>query len=317
MLKSILKILAWAIIICVALFLIFRDGDSDQELMFAKYGSDAIVVADGNGGQIVYRDQGAKDAEVLFLVHGSNASMQTWNALIDQLADGFRIISYDQHGHGLSGPNVNKEYSATAKLDAATKVLDHAGVKQAVWIGNSMGGWLTWRAALAQPDRVSKMVLIDASGAVDQEKVKLYLGAKLKYSWFGKLVGPYITPRSIIRSSLKQNYADPSKVTDELVNTYWEMLRYPGNRKAAQLISKAQREPEKWNEIDKLKLPTLILWGEKDTVIPVSHAGAFKQKIEDSELIIYPSAGHLPQEEIPLTVANDINAWLTNLNAAE
>jgi len=309
--KKTTTILVVLFVICLVLFLFVRVGDTNREAMFEKYGQNTIVIDDGIGGQVVYRDQGSRDAQVLFLLHGSNVSMQVWNNLIPELTDIYRVISYDQHGHGLTGPNKRKDYSATAKIETALKVLDHANVKRAVWIGNSMGGWLTWRAALSKPDRVAKMVLMDASGALNQEEKKLYLGARIARSWLGKKLAPYITPRAIIAKSVLQNYADPSKVTDELIDSYWEMARFPGNRKAIAPRVETSREPEKWHQINELKLPTLILWGEQDTVIPVSHANAFKQEIEGSEVITYPNAGHLPQEEIPVLVANDIRRWLS------
>jgi len=314
MAKTILKSLIGLAVILIALFAILYTADTDPDAMFKKYGQGTISIEDGAGGNLIYRDQGPRDAEVLFLVHGSNASMQTWNAFIAKLSGEYRIISYDQHGHGLTGPHPKDDYAVQAKIVAALKILDHAKVDKAVWIGNSMGGRLTWRAALSEPDRVSKMVLIDASGAQVDEEIKPYFAARLSRTSFGQLIAPYITPRQLVEQSIKQNYVDHSKINDELIDTYWEMVRFPGNRAAIASRAKTSREPEVWNRINTLTLPTLLLWGEQDTVIPVSHGHAFAKQITNSHIIVYPNAGHLPQEETPIEVASDIRNWLATQN---
>ena len=187
---------------------------------------------------------------------------------------------------------------------------------EAYWVGNSMGGWLSWRAGLAVPDRVSGLVLIDASGAQTDEKIKPYLGARLARSSIGQLLLPEITPKFLVRSSLEENFAQPERLTEELVTRYWELLRFPGNRHGIGCTrGKTAREPEKWAEVGNLKMPVLLLWGEQDKVIPVSHAKAFEAAIPGSKLIIYKDAGHLPMEETPDQVARDIGTWIAGTEA--
>lgn len=310
MMKILSKGMLLLFIVCLIGFLYLRVADSDPQAMLAKYGDDIQTVSDGVGGQIYYRDQGVRDGPVLLLIHGSNASMQTWNGMVAQLANRYRLLSFDQHGHGFTGAHGKRQYGADARIDAALRVLDAAGVKQAFWVGNSMGGWLSWRAALAVPERVQGLVLIDASGAQGGEKIRLYLAARLASSKLGQWLMPYITPRSLIEQSLHKNFADSAKVTPEIVDQYWEMIRFPGNRQATADFSRVSRDPEMWQQIQQIQLPTLILWGQQDSVIPVSHAALFQQKIEESEVKIYPHAGHLPMEEIPQEVAMDIDQWL-------
>jgi len=311
MLLKFIKVVSGLLLsVLVLSFAFLSVGDTDAQSMIAKYGSNAIGVDDGVGGTIYYRDEGNKNGPVLLLIHGSNSSMQTWNELVKELGDRYRLISYDQHGHGITGPHQADDYTAQAKINTALRVLDDAGVEKAIWVGNSMGGWVTWRATLESPERVSAMVLIDASGVVGGETVKLYLGAKLASSRFGQMIAPYILPKILIEKSVQKNYFDTSKVTDQLVDQYWQMLRFPGNRTALAKITNTTREPEYWNNIDEITHPTLILWGEHDFVLPVSHASLFKQKLPQSELKIYPDAGHLPMEEIPEKVAKDIDDWV-------
>ena len=124
---------------------------------------------------------------------------------------------------------------------------------------------------------------------------------------------PEITPRFLVKSSLEENFAQPERLTEELVDRYWELLRFPGNRKAAVDRTKTPRQPEKWAEIGTLKMPVLLLWGEQDKVIPLAHGRAFAEAIPGSKLITYADAGHLPMEETPEQVARDIDGWIEGL----
>jgi len=231
------------------------------------------------------------------------------------LGDKYRLISIDLYGHGLTGPNPAGRYDADTNIAAAVQVLDAVGVDKAYWVGNSMGGWLTWRAGLSEPERIAGLVLIDASGAQVGEKARPYLGARLAQSWLGQMLLPEIIPRFLVKSSLQESVARPDRVTGKLVDRYWELLRFPGNRQASVARANASREPEKWAEVGSLKMPVLLLWGKQDRVIPPSHARAFRKAIPQSQLIIYADAGHLPMEETPGQVARDIESWIENIAA--
>jgi pimeloyl-ACP methyl ester carboxylesterase len=230
------------------------------------------------------------------------------------LGDKYRLISLDLYGHGLTGPHPAGAYDADTNIAAAVRVLDTVDVDKAYWVGNSMGGWLTWRAGLLVPERISGLVLIDASGAQIEEKIQPYLGARLARSSIGQILLPEITPRFLVKSSLEENFAQPERLTEEQIDRYWELLRFPGNRKAAVDRGKTSRRPEKWGEVDTLEMPVLLLWGEQDRVIPLSHARAFEAAIPGSKLVTYADAGHLPMEETPEQVARDIDVWIQSLN---
>ncbi len=174
---------------------------------------------------------------------------------------------------------------------------------------------MPWRPGLRVRERTSGLVLIDAAGAQVEQRFQPYLGARLAQSPIGQILLPEITPRFLVKSSLEENFARPELLTEELVDRYWELLRFPGNRKAAVDRGKTPREPEKWAEVGSLKIPVLLLWGEQDKVIPLSHARAFAAAIPGSKLITYADAGHLPMEETPEQVARDIAVWIQSLDA--
>ncbi len=315
--KKMIRIILLLLIVLGVAFFVFRTPDTDRTEMIAKYGNEASrFVEDGKGAKIHYRDEGNKDGPALLLIHGSNSLLHTWEPMVALLGDKYRLISLDLYGHGLTGPHPTGAYDADTNIAAAVRVLDTVGVDKAYWVGNSMGGWLTWRAGLSVPERISGLVLIDASGAQVAEKVKPYLGARLARSSIGQILLPEITPRFLVKSSLAENFARPERLTEEQVDRYWELLRFPGNRKAAVDRGKTPRQPEKWDEVGTLEMPVLLLWGEQDRVIPVSHARAFEAAIPDSKLITYADAGHLPMEETPEQVARDIDVWIQSLDGA-
>ena len=95
-----------------------------------------------------------------------------------------------------------------------------------------------------------------------------------------------------------------------MVDRYYELLRYPGNRKAALDAMSVSRDFAPWDDIDQLSMPVLILWGQEDQLIDVSKAQMFSDEIPNDTLIIYDGIGHLPMEENPDDVARDVKAWL-------
>jgi pimeloyl-ACP methyl ester carboxylesterase len=284
--------------------------DTDRAAMIAKYGgTDAHFVTDADGMNIHYRDQGNVDGPVLVLIHGSNTSLQSWDLLVPELKTDYRLILLDLPGHGLTGPDPKRDYSARSLSDAVLRVMDEVGVKRAVLVGHSMGGWVAWRTALSDPQRVSGLVLIDASGPVTDEAVKPYLAARLAKSKIGQIFLKHITPKSVIKKTLEQIIYDDSLINDELINRYWELTRFPGNR--AGMIDRANtdREPEMWEQAGNISVPTLVLWGEEDVTVPIFFGRAFDERIPRSQLIIYPHAAHMPLLDVPKLLSRDIKIW--------
>lgn len=305
--KILISLLALLAVLIIVVGLVGYAADTNQVEMEAKYGQSPLLRTKISGMR--YRDDGNPNGPVLLLLHGANSSLQTWEPMVAELGQQFRLVSFDQHGHGLTGPQVDHDYSSQMRVQAGVEVLDELGIEQAIWVGNSMGGGVSWRAAMLAPDRVSGLLLIDPSGAQTGEKIKPYIGARIASTWVGQKVLPVITPRFIVARSLRETVAEAATMTEPMIDRYWEMVRYPGNRAAMAAAMTQERESDLWNTIDTINVPTLILWGEQDNVIPVSHGAAFAERISGSQLITYPQAGHLPMEEIPTIVANDIRTW--------
>jgi pimeloyl-ACP methyl ester carboxylesterase len=311
--KHLLKIVLGILIVLGVGFLFLRTPDTDIEKMKAKYGGELAHYTDQNGLAVHYRDQGNPDGQPILFIHGSNASLHTWEQLIAGMPKNYRLISLDLPGHGLTGPHPQDDYSAEAMFEAVEAVASELNLddQQLILVGNSMGGWVSWRYALDHPDRVKAMVLIDAAGAPTTTKPPLNLGFKLMRNPLIRPLTTYITPRSIIKKSLQQTIDDDALVTEEMVDRYWELLRYPGNRHATGLRAIQSRETEQYGKrLNEIATPSLILWGETDQLIYVSSAHIFNETLQDSSLIIYPDIGHIPMEENAADVARDIIAFL-------
>ncbi|MEE9328700.1 MAG: alpha/beta hydrolase [Parvularculaceae bacterium] len=299
------------LVVLAGLAIIFWTPDTNKNEMIAKYGGPGATFATGvSGMQIHYRDQGPRDAPAMVLIHGSSSSLQTWEPLVDRLDQSFRVVSLDLPGHGLTGPHPQRDYSAAAMREAVFAVMDEVEISSAVWVGNSMGGWVSWQAGLSVPERIDAIVLLDPSGAPTQAKPPSNIGFRLMASPLGKVLAKKFTPRFLVAASIKQTVGDPKIVTELMIDRYWELLRFPGNRQATIDRAKIKRYSKQWDRLGTMSVPVLILWGAQDQVILVEDAVKFKTAIPDAQVIVYDGIGHLPMEEAPDLVARDIQSFL-------
>lgn len=249
-----------------------------------------------NGMQVHVRDEGPRnDPMPIVLLHGTSASLHTWDGWTHSLTGQRRVIRFDLPGFGLTGPDPQNDYSMAAYVRFVGAVMDTLGVKTFVLAGNSLGGQIAWETAAAMPQRVSKLVLIDAAGYSFKPK-SVPIGFWVARTPGLRQVMGQVLPRGMVRSSLRNVYGDPSRVTPELVDRYYDMALRAGNRQALgkrfeQVLSSDEAT------IKTLKVPTLILWGAKDRLIPPENAQRFEADIAGSRLVVFADLGHVPHEE--------------------
>lgn len=317
--KWVLRGLLALIALLVIAFLIFRTPDTDAEAMRAKYGgAPSQFVAIGEGVTVHLRDEGPKDAPAIMLLHGSNADLHTWEPWAQALKADYRVIRFDQVGHGLTGPDPRHDYSRSNYVADILEVADALGLDRFILGGNSMGGKHALAFAVAHPERVAGLVLVDASGGPmlrgeakkEDDSSSGNIGFKIAQTPGINLLVEQITPRSLIAQSLDQSVSVKSVVTEEAVDRYWELLRYPGNRRATLKRFGYAYDPLSEAEIARIAAPTLILWGEEDRLIPVEAGRWLDLTMPASTLVVYPKIGHLPQEEAPAATLGDLAPWL-------
>ncbi len=291
-----------------------RTPDWPVETLVARWApppSDFIEVK----GQLVHlRDEGPRDDPMpIVLVHGTSASLHTWEGWVKVLKRQRRVITFDLPGFGLTGPftgaypldNYHGDNYARFVLD----LLDTLKVERVVMGGNSLGGEVAWRTAFMAPQRVASLVLVDAVGPAFTP-IEVPIGFQLARVPLLNRVSEWALPRELVQQSVASVYGDPAKVTPELVDRYFELTLREGNRRALRLRMQDLVMGEHADRIGTLKLPTLILWGGRDRLIPPDSGRQFQQLIAGSQLLVFDDLGHVPQEEDPARTVVPVRAFL-------
>lgn len=309
--KWLIRIALIVIAVAVSAFLYFRTPDTDPVAMRAKYGGAPSQFVDLGGGLTVHlRDSGPRTAPVVMLIHGSNASLHTWEPWAARLGRKYRIVRFDLPGHGLTGPSPSHQYGAAAFADVVERVRAKLGIETMVLAGNSMGGGVAWHYALMYPKRLRGLILVDAAGQPDPGTRQPPLAFRIARTPVVREFAAMITPRSLIAQSLPDAYYDRHLATDAAIDQYWELLRYPGNRAAT--LERFATPPDYATDakLARLTTPTLILWGADDRLIPASSAKWLHDRIPGSQLIVYPKTGHVPMEERADQSAADVYRFI-------
>ncbi len=284
---------------CIANF----HADIPAETLFEKYKFADSKTVDIDGTMVHFRKSGQGQKTILML-HSDAGSLQTWAKWTPILAADHRVVSLDLPGFGLTGPNMRGSYSTFAYLVFLEKFMDSLGLKNVQLVGNGLGGQIAAFYAADHPEMVEKLVLIDAFGYPNDRPRSLG-------SWLVQLpilgeIAEKITPKSLFRARLEGLWANDEAVSDSIVDREFDLFLRAGNRAAwADRIRVADNHPPT-EQMKKIAVPTLILWGAEDTQVPTGHAYLFHKDIRKSILRIYNGVGHLPQEEIPDQSARDV-----------
>ena len=249
--------------------------------------------------QVHLRDEGPREDPLpIVLLHGTSASLHTWDGWAAGLASQRRVIRMDLPGFGLTGPfrDGAADYTVAHYVQFIDTLLTKLGVTRCILAGNSFGGQISIATALAHPERVEKLILIDSSG-YPMAPASIPIGFRLaRIPLLNKLM-EITLPRSVVESTVRSVYGDPAKATPEIVDRYFELALRTGNRRA--LVERLKLVPLDAiaDHIPKVNIPTLILWGRRDTLIPPVAAERFHRDIQGSRLVLFDDLGHVPQEE--------------------
>lgn len=282
-------------------------ADIPVDELKAEFTNEKSQFIDILGMPVHYRDEGT--GPLLVLIHGTAASLHTWDGWVTELKDEFRIVRLDIPAFGLTGPDPSGDYSIDRYVEFLEAFAAALNLENFALAGNSLGGEIAWRYALAHPERVNRLVLVDAVGYSRSEGQKENLAFKLARTAGFKTVMSKITPRFLYKQGLLEVYGDDSKVSEALVDRYFRLSLREGNRRAFAERVIAAQGPIK-GDVRNISQPTLILWGEDDLWIPLEHGRNFERDIQGSQLIVYPGVGHVPMEEVPVQSAADTRAFL-------
>lgn len=315
--KRVAKIVALALAVLGIAFLLLRTPDTDPAAMQAKYGAPpSQMVKLANGMSVHLRDEGPRDAPAIVLLHGSNADLHTWQDWAEGLRGQFRVVRFDQRGHGLTGPAPDGNYALAGYTGDVDAVADALGLSQFVLVGSSMGGWIAASYALENPQRVTALVLVNAGGSpIMRESDGTPIGLRIVQTPGLREVARHFLPRAIIERSLEQSVSNQAVVTDAEIDRYWELARYPGNRAATVKRFATPRRDLSAGEVSTIEVPALVMWGEEDALIPLAAGEWYARHLPNSTFIAYPGIGHLPQQEHAAQSVDDLRLWLERLLA--
>lgn len=282
---------------------LLRAPDRPVDTLVARWAQPPSEFMDLDGQLVHYRDEGPKaDAAPIVLLHGTSASLHTWDGWAKALRGTHRVIRLDLPAFGLTGPFsgrfAGQAYTGAHYASFVLAVLDRLGVQQFAIAGNSLGGEVAWRIAAQAPQRVTKLVLVDAAGyPLDGSNIPLgWQIARLPV--LGRLTEHFL-PRPLVVQGLVAVYGDPAKITEPLVDRYFELTLREGNRAA--LVQRAQTwtPAEGVAKVTGVTAPTLVLWGGRDRIIPPANARRFAADIPGAQVQVFDDLGHVPQEEDP------------------
>lgn len=253
-----------------------------------------------DGVRVHYQEAGDENAPPLILIHGFISSNLVWSDVFLPLADaGFRVIAPDLPGYGYSDKPDRAEYTIESQARAVLALMDRLGVEKAMVVGASYGGAIAATMALDYPERVERLILVGAV-ANDEPKKKLLLRIS-RWPLIGDIVTPlFLGSRWVLRKRTEQVYQRIGSPLDEHKLEARHHLLATSNVHRAMI-----RTARRWtaNRIQDraslIKQPTLLVWGDVDTHIPLTEGFSLRDAIPNARLIIFRNCGHLPPTEHP------------------
>ena len=280
--------------------------DLDRATLEARHAGPPSSFVAAAGLRLHVRDSGPREAQAVLLLHGFGASLHTWDAWARTLETRYRVIRFDLPAAGLTGPDPGGDHSDERALQVIVSLMDTLAVPRAHLVGHSMGGRLAWRLAAEQPARVDRLVLVAPDGFASPG---FEYGRAPEVPVLARLL-PWTLPRPVLRAGMASAWADPAALSDATVDRYHDLMRAPGVRQAliARMAQIVPQPPGPW--LRRIEAPVLLLWGERDAMIPPANAADYQRELPRSRLVLLPGVGHLPQEEAPEASVAAVDAFL-------
>lgn len=280
---------------------------AELEARYSKPGCRYLAVA---GIRLYLCDTGPRGAPAIILLHGFGSSLQTWDAWARVLEADHRIIRFDLPGSGLTGADPAGDYRDSRSIRLLRALMDRLGLDRASLVGNSIGGRIAWTFAAEEPARVDRLVLVSPDG---------FASPGFEYGTAPKVPAVmtmmrYVLPKPLVRMNLAAAHGNPAALSGATVTRYYDLLRAPGVRAA--MIAR-MRQTILQNPVPllrRIQAPTLLVWGEKDGMIPPANAADYLRELKHGSLVSLPGLGHVPQEEAPEAALPAVRDFLSNGN---
>jgi len=269
-----------------------------------------FVVVDGV--RVHYQEFGDATKPKMILIHGYTASTYVWQDSAPKLADeGFHVIAIDLLGFGYSDKPAWFEYSITSQARVVEQFMNRLGIGQATLIGSSYGGAVAATVALDYPERVEKLVLV---GAVCNDEAKTNgLLRFVSMSGVGEILSPFlIDSKRFLKARMRRTIAPANHhlITDDRLDAVGRPLRAKNAHHSVLTSARNWHASRIEEDAHLINQPTLLIWGENDTVIPIRNAHKLYDSIVHSRLIVLKNCGHVPQEENPTRFVELVSSFV-------
>jgi pimeloyl-ACP methyl ester carboxylesterase len=274
---------------------------------------------DVGSDRIAYVDLGEGDPPVL-LLHGLGGNWTAWLETLPAVARDHRVIAVDLPGFGASAPG-SDGISIPGYARTIERFCERMGLDEVIVAGSSLGGWVAAELTLRSPTLVKGLVLIDAAGMVPTRGERFKAISMMRGAELGAPLAPKfraaIASRPRLRNlALKYTVDDPSALAADLVYMALPSAPDPGFGPA---FTAARRSwSDAWcDQLTEIECPTLIVWGERDSLLPVRQGREWARRIRGSEFHVIPGAGHLPMLERPVLVNSLLEGFLKQHRQAD
>ena len=246
----------------------------------------------------------------LLLIHGLAGSWQNWLETIPHFARTRRVLAPDLPGFGASAmPGEPISIPGYGRLVDA--LLDALDIEAAVLVGNSMGGFIAAELAIAHPQRVEKLVLVSAAGiTAEHQRNERVLALMRRFeaalAWASTHPKPNFLLRPRGRQALRLVFAHPEKMPGPLLFEQAKGSGKPGFIDALDALSDYPLR----ERLERISVPTLIVWGDRDRLVPLGDADVFEELIPDARKLVYEDTGHVSMLERPARFNRDVDAVL-------
>ncbi|SPF06669.1 alpha/beta fold hydrolase [Streptomyces sp. MA5143a] len=255
-----------------------------------------------DGLRIHYKRSGQGPA--LVLLHGSGSSLQHFDRATGLLSESFDLIRPDLPGFGLTGPRGDRDYRIPTYAATVAAFVAALGVEHYAVAGNSLGGNIAWNLALDHPERLTGLVLVNATGYPEKQ---MPAGMRLTRHPLLRPVLRRVMPRGAIERNLRATVGPHSTIVDDaMVDRAYELMSRPGNRSAFVDLCNTD-QPDRSAQIPRIGVPTLAL---RSAGVDGQH---FARDIPGARELVHPHGGHLLPEEEPQWVADAITKFLAPL----
>ncbi len=309
MLRSVIKWIGYLVLGIVVLLvvgaIVYRDTPAQElEAKWATPPSKFIVV---DGVRIHYRDEG--QGPVIVLLHANYASSFMWEPWAAALKDRYRVIRYDLTAHGLTGPDPTGDYTLERSVKLFGGFVDQLGLQQFSIGGTSLGGTVGMHFTVAHPERVQRLILL-SPGSLEKD-----VRGRTTPRNVPKIadIFEYVTPRWIASGLLKSGYGDKSKLTDSVIDEWYEMWMREGNRGAMLGNLRQYVSGDVEGKIRAVRVPVLLMWGEKNPRVPLPLAYEFQKLLVNApsvKLEVLKGVGHMAVQEAPQETARIVREYL-------